>query len=243
MWLYLARHDIGRRYRRTALGPFWLTFSILILISFLSLLYANLFKLPLREYVPHLAVGYIVWNLISSVVSEGCQVFIGNAKTIKQVRLPLSVHVFRMVCRNLMILAHHSVIYLGVVLLFGLWPGLPFLFFPAGLALLVLTGVWTGLLLGLACARFRDLPEIVASVMRLAFFVTPVIWKAEQLSGRAALVGLNPLYYFLEALRRPLLGQTLTPAQWAVLAGLTAGGWIITLYLLGRFRNRVAYWL
>ena len=45
-----------------------------------------------------------------------------------------------------------------------------------GLVLIVLNGVWVGLLLGTICARFRDLPQIIASLMQIVFFVTPIMW-------------------------------------------------------------------
>src|SRR5262249_35858658 len=112
-----------------------------------------------------------------------------------------------------------------------------------GLVLIVLTGAWVVLLLGLICARFRDIPEIVRSVMRVVFFLTPVIWQPDLVSRRAVFLTTNPFYHYIELLRGPLLNKPFDPLHWYVAGALTIGGWIVTLALYQRFRQRIAYWL
>ena len=173
LWGMLGWQDIRRRYRRSVLGPFWLTISMGVLVAALGTLYGVLLRVELADYVPFLALGFIVWTLISGMITEGCTAFIGAEGIIRQVGLPLSIHVYRLLWRNFLILCHNSVVFVIVAAIFGVWPGWIGLLAVPGLALLCLNGIWAGLLLGIICARFRDVPPIVASVVRILFFVTP----------------------------------------------------------------------
>ena len=243
LWSMLGWQDIRQRYRRSKLGPFWLTISMGALVGGLGVLYAGLFKVEVADYLPFIAVGFIVWSLISGLIVEGCDAFIRAESIIKQVGLPLSVHVYRVVWRSAIIFAHNAVIYVVVAVIFSIQPGWTGLLALPGLALVCLNGVWLGLLFGLVSARFRDVPQIVASVVQIAFFLTPIIWKPELLPGRALVLDANPFYHFLELVRGPALGQAPEPVSWIAVLGITVCGWAATLAMYRAYRWRVAYWV
>ena len=243
LWSLLSWQDIRRRYRRSKLGPFWLTISMGVLVGALGILYAGLFKVDVSDYLPFLAVGFITWSLISGLINEGCDTFISAETIIKQVNLPLSVHVYRTVCRNTIILGHNAVIYLVVIAVFQIWPGWTGLLALPGLALLCLNGVWMGLLFGMVSARFRDVPQIVASIVQLAFFLTPILWKPDLLPDRATILELNPFYHFVEVVRAPALGQSPAMSAWLAVIGTVVVGWAVTLVMYRRYRSRIAYWV
>ena len=243
LWGMLGWQDIRRRYRRSILGPFWLTISMGVLVGALGTLYGTLLKVEITGYVPFLALGFIVWTLISSLITDGCAAFISAESIIKQVDLPLSVHVYRAVWRNLIIFAHNAVIFVVVAVLFSIWPGWTGLLAVPGLGILCLNGVWVGLFLGLISARFRDVPPIVTSITRTAFFVTPIIWMPGLLPGRAVLLDFNPFFHFLELVRAPLLGQAPGLVSWLAVLGVTLGGWLVTFALFRYYRRRIAYWV
>ena len=140
-------------------------------------------------------------------------------------------------------MAHNAPVYVGVAILFGVFAGLAGLQIVPGLALVLLNAVWVGLLLGTLCARFRDVPPIVASVMRIAFFLTPVMWIPEMLGSRAYLALYNPFAYFVELIRAPLLGQAVPALTWMLVLVVTATGWAAAWAVFARYRGRVAYWL
>lgn len=107
LWGLLAWQDIKQRYRRSSLGPFWLTISMGVMIGTLGVLYGKLFKMAIQEYLPFLCLGLLTWTFISTSILEGCTVFIASESVIKQIKLPLSSHVYRLVWRNLIILGHN----------------------------------------------------------------------------------------------------------------------------------------
>jgi ABC-2 type transport system permease protein len=243
LWGYMGYHDIRQRYRRSILGPFWITISMGVMVAALGLLYGAIFKIALADYLPYVTVGFVVWGLISSFITDGTQAFVKSEGFIRQMATPLSVHVYRMVWSNLIIFAHNLVVFLVVALWFRVNPGWDLLLALPALALLVLNGVWIGLLLGLVSARFRDIPLVVANLLQVLFFLTPVIWKADMLPGRTLLVDGNPLYHLVEVIRGPLLGYAPSLMNWVAVSILALVGWVVTLLAFTAYRWRIAYWV
>ncbi|MGH7155400.1 MAG: hypothetical protein ACREF3_15850, partial [Acetobacteraceae bacterium] len=66
MWLLLGTNDIKQRYNRSRVGQFWITLSMVVMTGALGFVYSYLFKTPITTYLPFLAMGIIVWTLISS---------------------------------------------------------------------------------------------------------------------------------------------------------------------------------
>lgn len=244
VWGMLGWQDIKQRYRRSLLGPLWLTLSTAVMVGALGFVYAAIFKISLRDYFPFLAVGLVVWTLLSNTIIDACQVFIGAEGAIKQIRLPFALHACRMLWRNAIILAHNAIIIVVVVAFFGK-PVIAqtVLLAVPGLALIALNLLWVTLFLGTICARYRDVPPIVGSLLQVAFFLTPILWNPALLPGRQRIVDWNPLYHFMEVVRAPLLGQAPTAENWTFVIAVTLLGWVATFVLFRRYRGRIAYWV
>ncbi|TAK87954.1 MAG: ABC transporter permease [Betaproteobacteria bacterium] len=244
LWVLLGWQDIRQRYRRSMLGPFWLTISTGVMVIALGFVYASIFRQPIDEYLPYLAAGLVIWSFIAGTVTEGCQTFIASEGIIKQIRVPLFTHVMRVVWRNFIILCHNAVIIVAVVAIFLPANALATLALaiPA-LVLLILTMGWITLLVGMFSARFRDIPQIVTNILQLMFFLTPIIWHPSLLPGRNRVVLLNPLYHMVEIVRAPLLGKMPGAATWIAVGVMGAIGWILAALLFRQFRRRIAYWV
>lgn len=245
MWGRLGWSDVRARYRRTAFGPFWATLSLGIFMVSFSVVWSQLWKMDLREYLPFVSAGMMSWALISAIITEGTMVFISAEALIKAMGFPYSMLSCGIVWRNLIIFLHNMVAYLGVMVFCGVpvtWHSL--LIFP-GLLFICLNGIWVATLLGLVGARYRDMQQLVISFLQILMFVTPIFWSPTQISGRASviLVDLNPLVHFVEIIRNPLMGKPTTLLNWEMVALYTIIGWCVTLFVFSRFRHRVSYWL
>jgi lipopolysaccharide transport system permease protein len=243
LWGRLGWNDILQRYRRSMLGPFWLTASMAILVIALGVLYAELFNTPIHDFLPYLCVGLLVWNLISSFLIEGGTLFTGAESYIKQIRLPYSVYVYRSSWSKLVIFAHNFIIYFGVLLYFEIWPGAVALLAIPGLLLILLNGAAITLFIGMVSARFRDVPQLINSVVQIVFFVTPIMWKPELLRGRAYIADFNPFYHLLEIVRAPLLGSLPSAKSYAAVLLITLVNAVIVGAFFARFRSRISYWV
>lgn len=239
----LARNDLRNRYRGSVLGPIWLTLSTAVMLVSLGLLYSTLFRLELRDYLPWLAVSLIVWNLIAATVGDACTCLIQADAVIRQLPLPYSTHALRCVMRNVITAAHNLPLILLVFAIFGVLPGAAVVLVVPGLLLFAVNALAGALLLGMICARFRDVVQIVSSLMQIAFFVTPVIWKPELLDAWAWVLPLNPFFALMETIRAPLMEGGGNAIIWIAATGWTALHVAVAFAFFVRFRGRVAFWV
>ena len=241
--LALARLDLRNRYRGSVLGPFWMSLSSLVMLIGLGLLYGALFKFKLSDYLPHLAVSLIIWQWISGFIIDSCTTLTSAEGVIRQMRLPYTLHALRVAFRNALVAAHSLLLIPIVFLIFGQVPGPEAVLAMLGMVLIAINMVAGGLLLGMVCARFRDIPPIVANVVQLAFFVSPILWKPELLGDGMVWMALNPFYALLETVRGPLLEGGGTLLAWLAAIFYTAVHVVLTGFLFTRFRSRIAFWV
>ncbi|MFH5230286.1 ABC transporter permease [Antrihabitans spumae] len=252
LWLSLGWQDIKQRYRRSVLGPFWITIATGVQAAAMGILYSALLDIPLDEFLPYVTVGLIVWQLISASILEGSEVFVANEGLIKQLPSALSVHVYRLVWRQILLLAHNMLIYVVMLVAFGVWRDLTWTSFAAipALILLMLNALWGSIVFGIFSTRYRDIAPILGSFVLLAFVLTPIMWTTkalEQQGGQAAervkLAELNPLFHYLDIIRAPLIGEEQEAYHWYIVLAFTVLGWTLALLAMRKYRARVPYWV
>lgn len=239
----LAWADVVARYRGSILGPFWLTISMGLMVGGIGLLYGQLFKIPLNEFMPFVALGIVFFGTITGSINEGCDTFTRASGMLSQTSLPMFTFVWRTVLRNQITLAHHLVIVVAVLVWYGYWRTFNLPLAAAGMILMILNTAWISMLAAIASARFRDIPPIVASVTQFAMFLTPVFWMPTAFPERHAFLALNPFHHMLQAIRAPLLGQAVDPLTWVVLVGLAVAGWALTFSVFALTRRRIVHYL
>lgn len=244
LWLTMAWQDIKQRYRGSMLGPFWVTISMGVQVGAWSIVFGQLFGASLAEYIPYLTLGSLVWSWMANNVNESTQLFVLAQRYVKQIRLPITLFVFRQLAKNLIVLGHNFVVYIVVAVIVGLNPGWNALLAIPGLLLGMVCLFWISLLFGMLGARFRDFPQIVTSIVTVMFLLTPILWEPQQLGGRRYfVVDYNPVYYFIEIVRAPLMGHAPPVGFWKVTILITAAVTAIVFPMFRRFRGRIAYWV
>ncbi len=241
--LTLGWLDVKLKYRGSLLGPFWLTISTGIMVAAMGGLYSILFHMDLRSYLPFLALSLVLWNAIGGLVAEACTTFTQAEGTIRSVRMPFFVHAVRTVIRNVISLLHNLPVIVVVFAVFDVWPGAVAVQSVVGLVLWTVDAFAACLLLGAFCARFRDVPPIVGSVMQIAFFVTPIVWRPEQLGARGWWLPYNPFGSLLEMVRQPLLGHAASWQVWGLAFGYSAAFCALAWLGFAWARTRLAYWM
>jgi ABC-2 type transport system permease protein len=243
LWALLGWQEIRQRYRRSIIGPFWITISTGVMIVGMGPLYGRLFGQDLGNYFPYLAVSFVTWQFISNLVNDCSNAFILSGDFIKQVKMPLTVYVMRAVWKNTLIFSHNLILLILVFLFFPPVLGWHLLTFPIAIFFIGLNAVWFGILVGLLSARFRDIPLIVTSFTQIAFFLTPVMWKAGMLGDNIWLANINPLFHFIEIIRGPILMSGAAVLSWMVVFGVTIFGFLLMVPIFARYRARIAYWV
>jgi lipopolysaccharide transport system permease protein len=246
IWTMLSYQDIKLRYRRSMLGPFWITLSMAITVYSMGYLYGHLFHTNLETYFPFLVGGMLSWALVSICITELSEGFSVSEAMIKQIKLPFSVYVHRIICRNIIIFFHNLVVIIPILAIYHNaakvnWYTL--LLIP-NLLIFYVNAFTYGLVLSLIGARYRDISQIIKSLIQVAFFVTPVMWNPSLLPQKDhILVVLNPFYAFVELLRAPMIGAV---PQWSVYLMamvVTIAGVVLSTKMFSKYRARIVYWL
>jgi lipopolysaccharide transport system permease protein len=236
--------DIRLQFRGSRVGPLWLTLGTAVMIGAMGLVYSRLFHIVIRDYLPYLSISMILWQIgIASVTQEACTCFISAAGSIRATRLPYSLQALRVLVRSGITFGYNIIVPLAVYVAFGLLPGPVALLALPGLAVWGLNAFFFCLLMGTLAARYRDIPPIVASVIQVAFYVTPIIWDGKQLGEKGWWLIFNPFYSLLEIVRQPLTGVLPSLTVWTVACGLSACMWLLSLFVFSRSRSQLAFWI
>ena len=246
IWLTLSYRDISVRYRRSVLGPFWLTLSMAITVYTMGYLYGHLFHTDLQRYYPILTAGMLSWSLLSSVVIESTEGFSTTTALIQQIKLPYTLHIHRIASRNMIIFFHNIVVIVPILIIFHEYAKVNWhtLLIIPGLLVVYINSIIYGSILAMIGGRYRDVSQIIRSFVQVIFFVTPVMWEPDVLPDRDRFfVDLNPFYAFIQIIREPLLGKMPTMHNLAVVAFMTVIGAWFGFKMFTKYRARIVYWL
>ena len=244
-FLVFGFQDIKVRYRRSPIGVFWITINMAISIIVLSFVFGVLFNTPIKDYIPYLSIGLILWGFVSTNVNESCTLFISAKENILNLKMNYSFYILRALWRNIIILAHNMLIIPIVFLIFQKSLSPTILYFIPGFILLILNLTWMMLLIAIICTRYRDVSQIVLNIMQILFYLTPIIWLQESFKNAfiSEVFSLNPFYHLLSITRSPLLGQIPSSNNWIASIVFLIIGSIITSLFFTRFKHKIAYWL
>lgn len=240
---FLAWQDIKQRYRRSTLGPMWLTLSFGIQILSMGFLSAFLFALPISKSLPYVCAGMLLWQLITQVISDGANLFVSATRYLTQIRSPLTVFLVQAVWRNVIIASHNALIYVVVAVLLVVIPGRSILLWPLGLILDIVALSWMALVAAVVSARYRDVPVMITNIFGILFWFTPLMYFPEQLGRKRFIADYNPFTHIVALVREPLLGGAPTLNDWLVVLAVALFGWVGAFLFFAKFRARIVYWL
>ena len=244
IWLSLGLHDVKIRYRRTILGPLWITLGMVTMFVSMGMLFSALYKDDVRTLLPYLGVGLVLWTFGASTINEATLAFQSAQQLVRSLKSPLTIHVLRCVVRNGIIFLHNAAAVFIVSIALGMEPGLITLLVLVTLPLFLLALHFSSLILATLGARFRDIGPVVSMLLQMLFFLTPIIWSPANIpNGRKYWIIANPIYHLIECVRAPLLGKMPETISLVVATGMTIALAFASYMLYVRFRRRIPYWL
>ena len=244
IWHLMGSAELRRRYARSRLGQFWLTLSTGILIGSLGLVWSVLWKMPVSEMMPYFAASMVIWTMLTAFIGDSTTVFTNGGRYFLNERMSFATAINALLYQNILIFLHNAVIVILVFAVFQQPIGLQALLAIPGFCLAVLTAMWLSYVVAILCTRYRDLGQVVTSLLQIAFFVTPVLWKVDFIpEPYRQLISLNPFAIYLSIIRDPLLGEPVPLEHWVIAAAITVGGFLLSLPFIGRYHRRIVYWL
>ena len=244
VWFYMAHQDIVARYRRTTLGPWWITLGTGVALTGMAFVWSSVFGVELKTLFPYMTSGYIIWMFIASILTEGTTIFISSAHISKTIKMPFMMFVFSFTLKNAYIFMHNAVIVILALYFFDVGISLYTLLVIPGLLLLFLASLLLSYILGVLGARYRDIPCIVTSLVTFIFLLTPIMWDVSILKGNAAYIAyLNPVVYFLSIIRDPLLNKLPSAQIYLGAVSITAILFFISSFIYSKSKNKLIYWI
>ena len=206
-WWYTATSRSRARFARTTLGSFWLGFSNLLSILTLGIVYGTVFSVKdFRAYFIYLGIGLVIWNTISSSISNAPQLFAHNASNIRNMSLKPIFYTLEEWSFQLQTFLQSFVLVFFV-----------FIFFKSSLILNLLSSSWIPFLnlfifiywfpiiICLICVRFTDLAQLVPVILQLVFLTSPILYKKESLGALSWITNLNFIYQILQPIRDSII--------------------------------------
>lgn len=243
IWMLFGWFEIKIRYKRSLLGPLWITASLGFMVTFMGLLYSQIFNQSVSQYMPFIACSIVIWYFLSQSIVEGCRTYIESGEMLKQITLPLSTYAFQTIWRNLIIMGHNFLVTIVVFVIFVHSYNINTLLFLPFLLLVAVFLFLFILVIGMICARYRDFPQIVQSLMQVMMFVTPVFWQKDFAAKYWWVSTFNPLYHLLELLRAPLLQNPVPYNSLYAVLGMTVAMFLMAAYIVGKYNKRVPFWV
>lgn len=264
-WLSLVKMDLMTRYRRSVLGIGWSLLHPLGMTAVFCLVFSQFVNEGWRGYAQSTLAAMAVWEFLRNCMVNGCRALTQNEAYIRQAPLPYGIYPLR----TMLSLLFHLVISLTLLLVMvwvlngplqGDSPG-----DPSGNPAAVFLRAWTlipvvillaafgwaiATITAFATSYFHDIGHMLEVGTQLLFFLSPIIWRPDMSNPsvlRAVVNGYNPIAWFVELVRRPLVdGIILNPnpsvgADWtyfpalgqaALLTAVTVAAAVATIGLL-----------
>lgn len=243
----LARLDLVRRYTATMLGLAWAVLSPLLMAAVIGLVFARLFGVELRSFLPYLFLNLTLWGFFVACLDGGAIAFLAAEGYIKQIpRVSLFTYPLRMIFAAFVTLALGLVAAALVALVFGGGVTMSWLCILPGLAAWFLFGFAVACVSGVLNTAVRDFQYIQTVGIQALFYATPVMFPAELLvsHGLSWMLTFNPLYHLMVLVRVPMLVNQVPAANHYVAAGATVAVALAAAYVaVKRARPRLVFWL
>lgn len=214
LWAFLGLQDIRQRYRRSSLGPLWLTAGLGVTILGIGVLYSQILKTPADQYIPFLAISLLIWLTFSSIINESTALFQGGAGMITSMKIPYTTFVLRCITRNLIVAAHCTIPVIIAYVFYHYPVKLGSLWAIPGLIMLLANTYWMSLLIAMVCLRFRDVAQIVIYTIQIMQFLSPIMWLPTLVSANNPAVIYNPFFHLLAVVRSPIYQGVVPIGSW-----------------------------
>ncbi|HJT77709.1 MAG TPA: ABC transporter permease [Gemmataceae bacterium] len=247
-WLSLVKMDLRTRYRGSLLGLGWSLLQPLMMTVILCAAFHRIFQVDINSFGPFLMTGLALWNFVLNATLTGCQCFRQAESYIRQYPAPLAIYPLR----TALGLGFHFLLALAVALLLavfliGVHHPLALLSLVPSTVLILVLGWSLALLAGLMNVHFPDTSHLTEVFFQGLFYLTPVMYPPELLEKHPRLLALmnhNPLVFFLDLLRQPILYGHVAPLESFAGAAVTVAAVAsVASLLLYRLEPRVIYHL
>lgn len=243
--LSLVRNDLQMKYRRSFLGIAWAVLTPLGLVLIIGSVYSIIFGSDPTVFIPLLFAGLNPWLFMSATADGGTNAFIGAEGYLKQTAVNAQIFPLRVVLVNFVNLMYSIIAFFAAYLF--LQPdkfGVYMLMLLPGLLLMFLFTLSLANIVAVINLHLRDYQPLQSLIIQGLFYVTPIIYEPQMLQekGFDFIYRINPFYYFLEIVRRPMLGYGLPDLGiYRTAVGIACIAFLMSIILVMRTKRGIAF--
>jgi ABC-type polysaccharide/polyol phosphate export permease len=228
----LVARAIKTRYKRSILGVLWTVLNPLLTMLVLTVIFSQLFRVQIENFPVYVLSGQLVWIFFSNTTSGAMGEMLWSGELLKRIYMPKSAFALAAIGTGLVNFFFSLIPLIIISLALGVEFTTALLVWPVGVLLLSLFALGLGLLLSTATVYFADMLPVYNVLLTIWLYATPVIYPLEIIPQRWLwMFRFNPLYYYVELFRQPLLFGIMP--SWDI--WLPALGFALVTVLLGGF--------
>ena len=246
LWLTLAITKIRVRFIRTALGPIWEILGTTIFLVFISFVWSKLWGDTFFSFFCYLYSGFIIWKAISSIIGDGTYLFSDTyGSCFQNINIDPFIFCFAHVTKNFLVLLMNFPILITVLIINDSFYFASFFWIFIYFLIFFISGVSASLIVATFCLKFRDLQFSIIVLLQLIFFMTPVIWKIDQLSNTAQrfIIDPNLLYHYIELFRSIVLYGEINFKSLTIVSISTIVLSVISFIVYKQVNKRLVFWI
>ena len=205
----MSKRDFKQRYITSLLGLFWAFFEPLAMMLIMWFVFSVGFRVAPSGSVPYVAylfIGMVAFSFFENAVGASAGVIVSYSYLVQKIQFRVSILPIVKVCSALILHFVFVAIVIGIILASGVSASLFWfqaLYYLVALGFLVLGLSW---LLSAVGVFLRDTSHIVAILLRLGFWVSPIFWNIDMIPEEYQnWIKINPLFYIIQGYRESFL--------------------------------------
>jgi lipopolysaccharide transport system permease protein len=221
----LVRRDLKARYRGSRLGILWSLFNPLVYMVVYSIVFSQFIRFPIKgvAYPVFLLSGLLTWNFFNQALIASVNSILGNASVVKKVAFPWVLLTLSAVLAAFINFLISLALLVPAVLFFKAQLGVPLVILPVIVVVALLLSLGIGLLVAAGNVYFRDIEYLLNIVLQVGFFLTPIIYSLDVISGKTSglkaqlfygALALNPMTWIATSFQ-DVLAFNRFPTHWA----------------------------
>jgi lipopolysaccharide transport system permease protein len=213
---FFVWRDIKIRYKQTAIGAAWAVLQPLLTMLIFSLFFGRLAHIPSEglSYPIFYYSALLPWMYFAATMQSATNTIVENQRVITKVYFPRLALPLSSVLSGLVDFGVSFLMFIVLMIYYGIRPTLAIIWFPAFILLTMLTALGIGLWLSALNALYRDVRYVLPFLVQFWLFASPVAYPASLVPQKWRwLYGLNPMAGVIEGVRWSLTGRTSPPGH------------------------------
>lgn len=241
LFYFLVLRDIKVLYKQTILGFLWAILNPFFSMIVFSVVFGNLAKVP-SDGVPYPVFSFaalLPWTYFSQSLTGSTNSLVTSVNMFTKVYFPRLIIPMTSVFAKLVDFFIAFLMLIGMMIYYGIQPGINLVFIPILVIIMMLTAAGVGMWLSALAIQYRDVKFAMTFLVQLLMYAAPVVWPIslieEKFGVTAKLIyGIYPMAGVIEGFRAALLGTRPMPWDLLAIGGFTA----LVLFITGVFYYR-----